>query len=248
MVDSGGENFNSDLMTSYFGNGESNAFNPCDQHALGHSEEPLPTKVERSAAAIDVNEGEGNSDKGNACKSLLFYHLFPVHLQDTIPTPAEETDFQKSICTSLSLCGRIRCSVDGLNVVLTGSQFDLNSYVDEVNAHGRLHGWLEGDEAIQVKWGAMRDDIPVEGQLFRELRVQVSGEVVSIGEVKIAEKEEKKKRRRGRNKGTQAPKNKNESDEGYCQNCDNSSVTNENDHNGENGSKDSESKFQPSNR
>ena len=94
---------------------------------------------------------------------LLFYHYTPL-------TPTAESDWHRSVCERLSLCGRLRVSPEGLNGTLSGSLSALQGYVAACVAH------VPSADRIDWKISSARAD-----QLFAELNVRVVAEVVSLG-------------------------------------------------------------------
>lgn len=100
--------------------------------------------------------------------------------------------FHQETCTNLDLGGRIRVSEEGINGVLSGKEGALREY------EGRLRKELlkiavvgdddEGSdeeddpttEWLDIKYCHLRNDIPMEQQLFDSLQVKITREVVSL--------------------------------------------------------------------
>lgn len=114
----------------------------------------------------------------------------------------EHCNFHRSLCTGLNLHGRIRISEDGLNGVLTGQKCDLECYEAELKKGVMLILQEQGDgtscsqqtslvpedqtaygKVLDVKYCHLREDIPVEKQMFTSLSIKITREVVSLNEI-----------------------------------------------------------------
>lgn len=106
--------------------------------------------------------------------------------------------FHQETCTHLNLGGRIRVSEEGINGVLSGTEDALREYetrlrkellqlavmiVDETS-DGCDYDHNEDDdpttEWLDIKYCHLRNDIPMEQQLFGSLQVKITREVVSL--------------------------------------------------------------------
>ena len=106
----------------------------------------------------------------SAYRIALYYCYIPI--DDT----AEHVKFQKELCTSLNCKGRIRVSSEGLNGVLSGYYSDLQRYQKETEQE------LSLEKKLDVKYCDLRTDLSVDSQLFTNLSVKVTREVVSLYE------------------------------------------------------------------
>lgn len=133
----------------------------------------------------------------------------------SIPKPSldEHCKFHQSLCSKLNLCGRIRISETGLNGVLSGKKSDLvcyeqnvrqevlNNITNRFEASSQLDGKKRYGETLDVKYCHLREDIPVEKQMFQSLSVKITQEVVSLNENLVSEQTTTiRKKGRGRSK------------------------------------------------
>jgi UPF0176 protein len=105
-------------------------------------------------------------------KVLLYYGFAPV------ADPAAVKLWQKTLCQSLNLKGRIIISPDGINGTIGGELNDLKKYVKETKHYPGFGG-------IDFKWSSGN------GNDFPRLQVRVRPELVSFGspyEIKVTEK------------------------------------------------------------
>lgn len=95
-------------------------------------------------------------------KILLYYKFVPV------PDPESVMFWQRSLCESLDLQGRIIVSKHGINGTLGGHIDSARRYVRAMNKHSRFKG-------IEYKWSeGAGDDFP-------RLSVKVRNELVTLG-------------------------------------------------------------------
>lgn len=101
--------------------------------------------------------------------------------------------FHQETCTNLNLGGRIRVSEEGINGVLSGTEDALRLYetrlrrellqlvvaLDETTSPNECNDDLT-TEWLDIKYCHLRNDIPVEQQLFDSLQVKITREVVSL--------------------------------------------------------------------
>lgn len=95
-------------------------------------------------------------------KVILFYRFTPLRDPEAIRL------WQRTLCESLGLTGRILISHHGINATVGGAMASLKTYVSATKSYPGFHG-------LDVKWseGTGRD--------FPRLRVRVRDEVVSFG-------------------------------------------------------------------
>jgi UPF0176 protein len=97
---------------------------------------------------------------------FILYYLY-VPITDVEKDCADQT----ALCESLSLLGRIRISQEGINGTLSGLESNLNQYmIYTEEKYGPIH-WKTSD-CLPTK--------PRENQLFSELSVKQTKEVVSL--------------------------------------------------------------------
>ncbi len=93
-------------------------------------------------------------------------------------TPIDETtalvESQRSLCKALSLCGRIRCSTEGINGNLGGKKSSVHTYIEEMR---KIPAFADTD----FKLGSLTDDRPAEDQMMKGLTIKITGELVSLG-------------------------------------------------------------------
>ena len=95
-------------------------------------------------------------------KVILFYRFTPLADPEAIRL------WQRGLCESLGLRGRILISRHGINATLGGSMADLKRYVRATKTYPGFHG-------LDVKWTEGT------GQDFARLRVRVREEIVTFG-------------------------------------------------------------------
>jgi predicted sulfurtransferase len=165
-----------------------------------------------------MNNEQINSDSSVDPLDRLMIALYYWYIE--IPTGSlnEQVSFHGTACENLNLFGRIRISTEGLNGVLSGNVEDLKEYEKEIKKeieskfqckegeHNQGED-LQYGNFLDVKYCRLRNDIPVETQLFDSLSVKVTKEVVSLNDVRDGDEKnsqktmKKKRRRRKKNKG-----------------------------------------------
>eukprot|EP00566_Odontella_aurita_P012626 CAMPEP_0113553406 /NCGR_PEP_ID=MMETSP0015_2-20120614/15595_1 /TAXON_ID=2838 /ORGANISM="Odontella" /LENGTH=479 /DNA_ID=CAMNT_0000454471 /DNA_START=55 /DNA_END=1494 /DNA_ORIENTATION=+ /assembly_acc=CAM_ASM_000160 len=144
---------------------------------------PTPPKA-AAAAPSGPTEDNGSlpihdekSTPGADEPSILLYYCYTPHPLPSVPS---HIAFQRELCLSLGLNGRIRVSSEGINGVLSSyKQSDLEDYVRRVV--GNLGDGMTEDE-FDAKYCHLRKDIGVEEQMFDALSVKSTREVVSLWE------------------------------------------------------------------
>ena len=105
---------------------------------------------------------------------LLFYLYHPIDDVD------RQLQFQKSLCDTLGLNGRVRVSSEGLNVVLSGQRSLLKEYEQKLCLDG-LRESLD-ISALDSKYCPLRSDLSVKDQLFPSLSVKPTPYLVTLEE------------------------------------------------------------------
>ena len=147
--------------------------------------------------------------RGQEQHQIALYYLYTPR-----PLPQEllsqHIQYQKDLCASLSLHGRIRVSCEGINGVLSGRTVDLHQYEERLhdeltrifsdsNVEDHGAGTTDGMSFdLDMKYCKLRPEIPEEQQLFDSLSVKQTREVVSLYEMKSEPAANKKGRRGGR--------------------------------------------------
>jgi predicted sulfurtransferase len=122
-------------------------------------------------------------------------------------TLAEHLKFQEKLCKDLSLFGRIRVSPEGINGVLSGSSSNLKEYERFLSIEIENILSKESDASLPTRYGNtldikychLRPDIPIEKQVFTNLSVKATKEVVSLNDG-TAPNSSQLHKKRGRNK------------------------------------------------
>ncbi|GMI09465.1 hypothetical protein TrLO_g1266 [Triparma laevis f. longispina] len=114
-------------------------------------------------------------------KILLYYHYWP----SPPPSPPPQISHETFLTSLGSIFGRIRVSPEGFNGVLSGPSSKLRMYQDYVENIA---------EGIEWKLSGLREDLEVEGQLFEELKVKMTRDVVSFNKKEVIDNKKKKKR------------------------------------------------------
>lgn len=142
------------------------------------------------------------SDEHGLYRIALYYWYIPEHLYpvDDIPSHLK---FHSDICSpsKLNLHGRIRVSKEGINGVLSGLFKNLKQYEYELNE------FLSS--CVDVKYCHLRTDLPAKEQLFTNLSVKKTREVVSLfSPTDVNDKNKKgKKKKKNKKKVEQDPIN-----------------------------------------
>lgn len=95
-------------------------------------------------------------------KIVLFYKYVPIRY------PVQVQKWQRRLCTSLGLVGRVIIAHEGINATLGGTQAALESYVAAMQAH-ELFGGID----FKISDGS--------GDDFPRLAVMVKAEIVNLG-------------------------------------------------------------------
>ena len=147
-----------------------------------------------------------NQSSESTIMIALYYWYIPIPKKSLEP----HVKFHESLCHTLHLFGRIRISKEGLNGVLSGTKYNLEQYEmklrQEVAAASFINTTSEGErerererygETLDVKYCHLRNDVPVEKQMFTSVSVKITQEVVSLNEPSVSDNK-KNKRSRGR--------------------------------------------------
>lgn len=110
---------------------------------------------------------------GSEAKNMIM--LFYIYT--AIENVAANIVFQEHTCEKLCLKGRVRVSVEGLNVVLSGTKMNLQCYEDILLAH--LNGAVTSTD-LDVKYCPLRRDIPRPKQMFDYLSIKETKDLVSL--------------------------------------------------------------------
>ena len=159
-------------------------------------------------AAQRGSMGDENAPRQERHQIALYYLYTPRPLLSI----SEHVEFHKNICASLSLHGRIRVSLEGINGVLSGRAVDLQRYEQLLGEElARIFadtedsndsGSSDNDNCVNfdldMKYCELRSDIPAEQQLFDTLSVKQTREVVSLYERKNESAAPGKSKRGGR--------------------------------------------------
>mmetsp|Transcript_25042 Transcript_25042/g.38726 ORF Transcript_25042/g.38726 Transcript_25042/m.38726 type:complete len:399 (-) Transcript_25042:4250-5446(-) len=121
----------------------------------------------QSDECIENNESEGEHEY-----MIMLFYIYTV-----IEGVADNITFQKNLCEELFLKGRIRVSIEGLNVVLSGTKSNLQCYENRLLAH--LNGTVTSQD-LDVKYCPLRSDIPASKQLFDYLSIKETKDLVSL--------------------------------------------------------------------
>lgn len=163
---------------------------------------------------------KGYNEETNDATPMIALYYWYVHLPKG--SLKEHCNFHQSLCTKLNLNGRIRISEDGLNGVLSGKKIDLECYETELKIEVMPHeesptsyqtSFKDDQErygkVLDVKYCHLREDIPMEKQLFKFLSIKITQEVVSLNETSAVDQHRNtrcQKRGRGRSKRIQQQK------------------------------------------
>ena len=161
---------------------------------------------------MPINSVDSNLNHGSKHMIALYYCYPPTDISN----PDDHASFHQDVCTTLNLGGRIRVSHEGINGVLSGPIEDLKEY--ELRLRRELandNGVEEEEEAtkqtyeyLDIKYCHLRQDIPVEQQLFDSLNVKVTKEVVSLFDFSAPGLNQGKKNKRCRQRRRQRRKEK----------------------------------------
>ncbi len=141
------------------------------------------------------------SEKDTKCNDEVGMNPFMIALYYCYtPRPVDDTNehirFQENCCEELELKGRVRVSKEGINGVLSGRKKSLEEYeerlrqelarscsvqsIDDDGGEVRLLGGRHYGEELDVKYCNLREDISTDSQLFQNLSVKSTKEVISL--------------------------------------------------------------------
>lgn len=106
----------------------------------------------------------------------------------------EQICFHRQLCEQLELKGRIRISSEGINGVLSGTYSRLQNYEQLVTKE--LETISRRTIHLDVKYCLLREDIPLESQLFENLMVKKTHTVISLFDAEPMESKRRHRRRR----------------------------------------------------
>jgi predicted sulfurtransferase len=135
----------------------------------------------------------------------LYYCYLPIPTKTMV---TEHVDFHNMIGQRYSLGGRVRISPEGLNGVLSGKLQDLKRYAYDLEQElDRLHYTTENQRKwdLDIKYCLLREDIPVEAQLFANLVAKATKTVISL--VDTDESQQQRSNRRRKSEPNKVPNN-----------------------------------------
>jgi predicted sulfurtransferase len=127
--------------------------------------------------------GNATNDEDDCCPWRIALYYCYVDVPD-VPCHIR---FQQETCNELSLNGRVRVASDGLNGVLSGKRERLKEY--ETRLREELTVGMASAEncrtrtdelELDVKYCLLRNDLPVQEQLFCSLQVQATKHVINL--------------------------------------------------------------------
>lgn len=109
---------------------------------------------ETRQSKVGGEDGDCHTDHESWRVALYYYYT-------AIEDEHEQVDFQKTLCESLSLNGRIRVSSEGINAVLTGLHSNLQVYEEKVKEElQRLKPGPNEKIDLDLKYCLLREDLP----------------------------------------------------------------------------------------
>lgn len=112
-----------------------------------------------------------------------FYRISLYYCYITIPDVKQHITFQRKICGKLQICGRIRVAGEGINGVLSGAKHALRQYEqalrNELESITHQVNGCGGFE-LDIKLCRLRTNLPVPSQLFHDLRIRRTDQVVTL--------------------------------------------------------------------
>eukprot|EP00934_Nitzschia_sp_Nitz4_P002145 Nitzschia sp. Nitz4//scaffold59_size112058//39699//40970//NITZ4_004106-RA/size112058-processed-gene-0.40-mRNA-1//1//CDS//3329555114//2145//frame0 len=104
--------------------------------------------------------------------------LYYVYVDLTPLQVEEQITFHQALCDQYDLNGRVRISTEGLNGVLSGQQPFLQEYDRLVSVE--LARVVEHNVDLDVKYCLLREDLPIEPQLFTSRIIKETKNVISL--------------------------------------------------------------------
>lgn len=117
---------------------------------------------------------DGKEANGEYRIALYYFYC------DLSPNVESHVSFHRQLCESLNLKGRIRISHEGINGVLSGRKPNLERYETAVAQEVKQLLGDATDIDLDVKYCILRDDIPIESQLFDTLLCKETKTVISL--------------------------------------------------------------------
>eukprot|EP00429_Kryptoperidinium_foliaceum_P028031 CAMPEP_0176154546 /NCGR_PEP_ID=MMETSP0120_2-20121206/78955_1 /TAXON_ID=160619 /ORGANISM="Kryptoperidinium foliaceum, Strain CCMP 1326" /LENGTH=396 /DNA_ID=CAMNT_0017491643 /DNA_START=206 /DNA_END=1396 /DNA_ORIENTATION=+ len=121
---------------------------------------------------------------------IALYYIY-VDLENHVD---EQLELHQKLCQDLELQGRIRISTEGVNGVLSGKRIQLQEYEECVTRSLERISGTSID--LDVKYCHLREDIPIESQLFDSLMVKRTQSVISLFDYEPPPATKKNRRRR----------------------------------------------------
>lgn len=185
------------------------------------SEEESPTEF---AVEYEIGACNGNGDsQSTLCHNLWRIALYYIYIEMTPAQVQEHIDVQRQACEELGLKGRVRVSQEGVNGVLSGKYDVLRIYEKKISSalcelekedegtNPKFEGATEVEHAItdncnnevednniidlDVKYCELRDDLPIQKQLFDRLIVKKTKNVIGLFDQSLEQEQQRQQQK-----------------------------------------------------
>ena len=139
----------------------------------------------------EMSSDEVASEEEEASISLDHdkYNILLFYLYHEISNTDDHLAFQRNLCSTLDLNGRIRISVEGLNVVLSGTIENLKEYEKQLCKDG-LNQEIDV-KSLDSKYCRLRKDLSASSQLFGYLSIKVTPDLVTLEDARFKSLDER---------------------------------------------------------
>eukprot|EP00536_Pseudo-nitzschia_multiseries_P004398 jgi/Psemu1/253558/estExt_Genewise1Plus.C_730025 len=190
---------------------------------------PSPPKVHQTTTETvdnDNNDNDNNDDDDDnaadpsrsSCHEKFRIALYYIYIQLTPSQVRSHIDTQRAVCEKHGLKGRIRVSTEGINGVLSGRHELLRAYERAVSkglgelrdaaATDQQRGTRDSDPRtvidLDVKYCRLREDLPLEKQLFDHLMVKETKNVIGLFDESLCGKQRQQQQQHKRSKSERA--------------------------------------------
>lgn len=146
--------------------------------------EKLNTKPPLIADSISWDYSNSQTDHHNSEPSDSTLHknwrIVLYYYYTHLPNVIDHVQFQKELCETMDLKGRIRVSQEGINGVLSGFYPSLQRYEDILTQELQIVSSSTAIINLDVKYCFLREDLPIATQLFNQLMVKETKTVISL--------------------------------------------------------------------
>lgn len=159
-----------------------------------HASSRSALSTEESTTKIPVQSETGGDH------DLWRIALYYIYIELNKTQVEEHIKLQREVCEELGLNGRIRVSREGVNGVLSGKHDVLQMYetrisqgLQKIETNTKEHD--DGIVDLDVKYCELRADLPVEKQLFDQLMVKNTQNVIGLFDQSVVHEQQRQQQR-----------------------------------------------------